>query len=186
MAPFIVAFVALLWWEQYRRQFASSIPATAPRLSLAVASIAAAAGRPLSSAVEAAFYSRWWRARRASLAFGPLFVLLFQLSLLDLAALALGDIARNGPSWLPPALAPLAGLSLLKERFPGPGAGFWAGPGSLGLLTLARIGMTAWYQHRGADVSFGRTLRLTFAVWAITRIITWWLIDLARGMSPVS
>jgi len=84
------------------------------------------------------------------------------------------------------ALAPIAGISLLKDRLPDPGAGFWAGPGSLGLLTLARIGTTAWYQHRGAGVAVGRTLRLTFAAWALTRIATWWLIDLARGMSPMS
>ena len=77
------------------------------------------------------------------------------------------------------------GLGALHLDASGPGSGFEAAFGSVGLLCVARLVATAAILRRGTEGGLARALRLTLAVWLLGRLASWWLIDLARGVSPL-
>jgi len=177
---FLVALVT--WWESGWQQ-GGALGAGRPA-DLAVAATLMLLARLAASALEALAYTVWWRSRGARLPYLRFLVALVALSLVDRLALGLVALAGRAPA-LAPWLAPVAGLQLLEGRLPGVEPVLWAAFGSLGLLTLARITLTAWLQSAGTGRRLRGPLLLTSLAWLATRVAVWWTMDLARGMSPL-
>ncbi len=175
----VIALVA--WGEAAYRQGGDM--AAGRHLSPMLVAGAMVLGRVLTSAVEALAYTLWWRTRGARLPFGRYFVAVVVLSLADLVALALAAQAARTPE-LAPWLAPVAGLHLLKGWLHDE-AGLRAAFGSLSLLTLVRIGLTAWLQAAALQRRLGGVLLVIGGAWLLTRLLLWWTTDLLRGTVPV-
>ncbi len=184
-APVWIVFVTCEWWLEFRRPLADALQG-APRLVAAnLAAAAAASGRLSGNAIEALFYVWWWRGRGARLGFARLFEWLVTISVLDLLGAGLSRLAESHPGWIAHALALFAGIDALRGEDSGVGSGFSAGFGSVGLLAIARIVATAAIQRQGVGGGLGAPLALTLAAWLPFRLATWWLTDLARGLSPL-
>jgi hypothetical protein len=153
-------------------------------LNLAVAATLMVLARLTASAVEALAYTLFWRSRGTRLPYARFLVGLVALSLVDRFAQSLVALAGRVPA-LTPWLAPIAGLQLLKDRLPGVEPVLWVAFGSLGLLTLARIAITAWLQSAGTGRRLRGPLLVTTLAWLATRVGLWWAMDLLRGMSPL-
>ena len=177
---FLVALAS--WWEAGYRQ--GSDLGAGQHLNLAVAATLMLLARLAASAVEALAYALWWRTRGARLPYLRFLVALVALSLTDRFALGLAALAGRSPA-LAPWLAPLAGLQLLRDRLPGVEPVLWVAFGSLGLLTLARLVITAWLQSAGTGRRLRGPLLVTTLAWLATRVALWWTVDLSRGMSPL-
>ena len=177
---FLVALV--FWWEAGYRQGASF--GSGLRMNLAVAATLMVLMRLAASAVEALAYRLWWRTRGARLPYARFLVALIAISLVDRFGQSLFTVAGRDPS-IAPWLAPIAGVQLLKPGLPYVEPGLWAAFGGLGLLTLARILLTAWFQSLGTGRRLRGPLALTTLAWLVTRVAVWWTVDLARGMSPL-
>ena len=178
-----LSLVALAsWWELGLRQGGEL--GAGQSLNLAVAATVMALARLAASAVEALAYTLWWRARGARLPYTRFLVALVALSLVDRFAQGLVALAGHAPA-LAPWLAPVAGLLLLRDRLPGVAPVLWVAFGSLGLLTLARIAITAWLQSIGTGRRLRGPLLVTTMAWFATRVALWWTMDLARGASPL-
>jgi hypothetical protein len=177
---FLVALAS--WWELGLRQ--GSELGAGQHLNLAVAATIMVLARLAASAVEALAYALWWRTRGARLPYARFLVGLVALSLVDRFAQSLVALAGRAPA-LAPWLAPVAGFQLLKERWPAVEPVVWVAFGSLGLLTLARIAITAWLQSVGTGRRLRGPLLVTTLAWLATRVALGWLMDLFRGMSPL-
>jgi hypothetical protein len=182
MNLFLSVVALASWWETGYRQGAAL--GAGPHLPLAVAATLMLVARLASSAIEALAYVVWWRARGARLPYVAFLVALVALSLVDRIALDLGSLAGRTPA-LAPLLAPLAGIQLLRSRLPGGEPALWAAFGGLGLLTVARITITAWLQSAGTGRRLRAALSVTAAAWLASRIVVWWTLDLVRGASPL-
>jgi len=68
-------------------------------------------------------------------------------------------------------------------RAPGAEHGLAAAFAAVGLLALARVVLSAWLQARAARASFTTALRLVLALWIVSRLAVWWMIDLLQGRS---
>jgi hypothetical protein len=179
--PFLYAWLGWGWWAETRAQIeALSAEATATG-ALAAASVA---GRALAVLSEAACYALWWRSRRLRLPFWRFTCWVATLSALDLLGFSLRRVVEDGPEAVRVLGAALAGPAALGPAA-GPPTGSVAAFGSLGLLTLARVGLTAWAQARGLGRPFAGPLTLTTIAWLLTRLIGWWSVDLVRGLSPL-
>jgi hypothetical protein len=177
---FLIALAS--WWELGLRQGGEL--GAGQHLNLAVAATIMVLARLAASAVEALAYALWWRTRGARLPYARFLVALVALSLVDRFAQSLVALAGRAPA-LTPWLAPVAGLQLLKDRLPGAEPVLWVAFGSLGLLTLARIAITAWLQSAGTGRRLRGPLLVTTLAWLGTRVAMWWALDLFRGMSPL-
>jgi hypothetical protein len=175
--------LALASWAELGWRQGSGF-AAGRHVNLAVAAALMVAAHLAASAIEASAYALWWRGRGARLPWAPFFTGLVALSLVDRAAASLAALAQRMPA-LAPWLAPLVGPQLLRDRLPGVEPGLWAAFGGLGLLTLARIGATAWLQAAGTGRRLCAALAVTTLAWLATRIAVWWAVDLVRGMSPL-
>ena len=182
MNVFLSLIALASWWEMGYRQ--GSDLGAGQHLNLAVAATIMVLARLAASAVEALAYALWWRTRGARLPYARFLVALVALSLLDRFAQSLATFAARVPA-VTPWLAPVAGLQLLKDRLPGAEPGLWAAFGSLGLLTLARLAITAWLQSAGTGRRLRGPLLVTTLAWLATRVALWWTMDLLRGMSPL-
>ena len=170
------------WWELGLRQGGEL--GAGQRLNLTVAATIMVLARLAASAVEALAYTLWWRTHGARLPYLRFLVALVALSLVDRFAQSLIALAGRAPA-LTPWLAPVAGLQLLKDRLPAVEPVLWVAFGSLGLLTLARIVITAWLQSVGTGRGLRGPLLVTTLAWLATRVALWWTMDLFRGMSPL-
>jgi hypothetical protein len=177
---FLVALAS--WWQVGYRQGGEL--GAGQQQNLAVAATLMVLARLAASAVEALAYVLWWRTRGARLPYLRFLVALIALSLVDRLSLSLVALAGRAPA-LTPWLAPVAGLQLLKDRLPGVEPVLWVAFGSLGLLTLARIALTAWLQSAGTGRGLRGPLLVTTLAWLATRVALWWTMDLSRGMSPL-
>ncbi len=178
-----LALVALAsWWQVGLRQGGEL--GAGRHLDLAVAAGIMVLARLASSAVEALVYVLWWRTRGARLPYGRFLVALIALSLVDRCSQGLVALAAGAPA-LAPWLAPLAGPQLVADRLPGLTPALRAAFGGLGLLTLARIAVTAWLQSVGTGRRLRGPLAVTALAWLATRVALWWSVDLLRGMSPL-
>ncbi len=175
-----VALALVAWWDWAFRQGGGAARAG----DLAVAATVMLAARLGAAAVEAGTYGLWWRARGARLPFFRFWAVIVALSLLDRFGIALGTLAERTPA-LGPWLAPVAGLHLVKARVPALAGGLGAAFGGLGLLTLARLGLTAAWQARALGRGLAGPLALTTIAWLATRVALWWSVDLFRGVSPL-
>jgi hypothetical protein len=182
MNVFLSLIALASWWEVGYRQGGEL--GAGQQLNLAVAATIMVLARLAASAVEALAYTLWWRTRGARLPYLRFLVALVALSLVDRFAQSLVTLAARTPA-LAPGLAPIAGLQLLRDRLPAAEPGLWVAFGSLGLLTLSRIGITAWLQSVGTGRSLRGPLLVTTLAWLITRVALWWTMDLFRGMSPL-
>jgi hypothetical protein len=182
MNVFLGLIALASWWEVGLRQGGEL--GAGQHLNLAVAATLMVLARLTASAVEALAYTLWWRAHGARLPYARFFVGLVALSLVDRFAQSLVALAGRAPA-LTPWLAPIAGLQLLKDRLPGVEPVLWVAFGSLGLLTLARIAVTAWLQSAGTGRRLRGPLLVTTLAWLATRVGLWWAMDLLRGMSPL-
>jgi hypothetical protein len=182
MNVFLFLIAIASWWELGLRQGGEL--GAGQQLNLAVAATIMVLARLAASAVEALAYTLWWRTRGARLPYARFFVALVALSLVDRFAQSLVALAGRAPA-LAPWLAPVAGLQLLKDRLPAVEPVLWVAFGSLGLLTLARIAITAWLQSVGTGCRLRGPLLVTTLAWLATRVALWWAMDLFRGMSPL-
>jgi len=179
----VIAIVALAsWWEAAYRQ--GGDVGLGRHLNLAAAATIMVAARVAGSAIEALVYTLWWRTRGARLPYAPICVALVALSAVDRLALSLAGVVTRTPA-LAPWLAPVAGLHLLGSAWLAAEPGLRAALGSLGLLTLTRIAMTAWFQAAALRRPLGGALLVTGVVWLASRVMQWWTTDLLRGMSPI-
>jgi hypothetical protein len=178
-----IAIVALVsWWEAAYRQ--GGDVGLGRHLNLAAAATIMVVARVAGSAIEALVYTLWWRTRAARLPYVPIWVALVALSVVDRLALSLAWVATRTPA-LAPWLAPVAGLHLLGSSWLAAEPGLRVALGSLGLLTLTRITMTAWFQAAVLRRPLGGTFLVTGVVWLASRVMQWWTTDLLRGMSPI-
>ena len=177
---FVVALAS--WWELGYRQGADA--GAGRSLNPAIAAAIMVLARLAVSAVEALAYTLWWRTRGARLPYARFLMALVALSLVDRFTEGLAVLAGRAPA-LAGWLAPLAGLQLLRDRWPGAEPGLWVAFGSLGLLTLARLTITAWLQSAAIGRRLRGALLVTALAWLATRIALWWTADLVRGMSPL-
>jgi hypothetical protein len=183
-APVWIAFVGLQWWIELGHQLAGALP-DAPEIHAQVAAVMGAAGHLAGNAIEALFYAGVWRARGIRLEFMRLYEWLVTISVLDLLASGLTRLAESHPGWIAAALEVFVGLGALRSEESQLGSGFRAAFGSVGLLCVARLVATAAIQRRGAGGRFASPLALTVTAWLLARLATWWLMDLARGVSPL-
>ncbi len=174
----VIALVS--WWEAAYRQGAGlgGERHLAPALVASVMIVA----RVLASAVEALTYVLWWRWRGERLPYARFLVALLALSIVDRLALSLAAWATRAPS-LAPWIAPVVGPHVLGKDWLHGQAGLRAAFGSLGVLTAARVGLTAWVQAAALRRRLGGVLLLTCGAWLLTRIALWWTVDLLRGRS---
>ena len=180
-----IAFVGYQWWIEIERQVLANVPGDVPPIHAQVAATMGALGHIAGSAIEALFYAGWWRAQGVRLSFARLFEWLVSISVLDLVASGLTRVAESHPGWLASALEVFVGFGAIRGEDVGPGSGFRASFGTLGLLCLARLIATAAIQRRGTGRGIAAPLGLTLAVWLLGRLANWWLVDLMRGMSPL-
>jgi hypothetical protein len=172
--------VWLYWFEISRESLGAALGEAVTPRAVTLAALAGVFGRIGTQLVETGFYVAAWRTLARPLRFGPLFVAVASLSLLDIAALSLAQWAGDAP---PAWLVPLTGFHVLPDVLasqPGLRLGF----GGFGLLALARVLGTARAQ-KPAGAPFRWRLALTAAAWLAGRLATWWSADLMRGMSPL-
>ena len=184
-SPLWIAFVAYQWWVEIEQWLLAAVADDVPTVHAQVAATLGAAGHIAGSAIEALFYFGWWRARGIRLSLVRLFEWLVSISVLDLMASGLTRVAEAHPGWLASTLEIFVGLGAVRGDAAGPGSGFRASFGGVGLLCVARLVATAAIQRRGTERGLAAPLRLTLAVWLLGRLANWWLVDLARGMSPL-
>jgi hypothetical protein len=139
---------------------------------------AAVAARTAGHALEAAFYSGFWRVRDLKIGFAWMFVAVVSLSVLETLANATALLGADGSL---PWLAPLVGVRAIEGALQG-APGLRLAFGSFGLLSVARLVGTAWAQSRDGAPWTG-ALRVTAAAWLAGRLATWWTADLLRGFS---
>jgi len=170
-----LAIIGRGWWSD------AAANAEASRAGV-IATIAATLSHFVAAGFETGYYVAAWRSAGRRLRFGWFFSWVMTLSLIDLLAASLRNIALRHPAALPWLVA-LAGPGLVPERVVPTGLDFSIG--SFGLLTLARCSLCGWLQAREAGVRLWSALALVFLTWIATRLILWWGIDLARGTSPL-
>lgn len=117
---------------------------------------------------------------RVRLPYARTLAALLAISLLQAAALHVQAIAWESPA-LRAWLAPLAGPGVFSPPGSGRG-GFDLAFMHAGLLTAARVALTAEWMHR-YGCPRGRALAAVTACYLAARLITWWSADLLRGAS---
>lgn len=181
--PFLYAWIAWSWWIEIRTQL-EALPDVVPAGGVESMAAFAVAARVPALLSEAVVYHLWWRARGFRLPFWRFTSWVAMLSTIDVLGFSIRRAAGDDSE----------ALRVLAAVFAGPGgpggatapaSGIAAAFGSLGILTIVRIGMTAWAQARGIGYALGRPLLLTAGAWLVSRIIAWWSVDLLRGMSPL-
>ena len=188
--PILPAFLPLLylwltwsWWAETRVQIEAIADAAAPTNAGAMAAVAVA-GRALAVLSEAACYALWWKSRHLRLPYWRFVCWVAALSTADLFGFTLRRAAEDAPELLRMIAAALAGPATLEAGAIA-GSGGAVAFGSLGVLALLRIGMTAWAQARGIGLALAGPLLLTLSAWLLTRLLGWWSFDLLKGLSPV-
>jgi hypothetical protein len=133
---------------------------------------------------EALLYRLWWRWRGLDLPYWRFFSWIAVYSATDLFAVSLAQRAEDTPA-LAAWIAPLAGVGLLHASPLHDDAALRAGFGGLGLLTAARVLITAHAQAVALGIRLGRPLAFTVGAWLVVRLVTWWSVDLLHGASPL-
>jgi hypothetical protein len=175
---------AALWWITFESLATGVEPgADTPAAAIRVGIAFALSFKLLGSLAEAGFYSGWWALRDARVPFGALLAWLLGLSLLDALAMLLPWAFEPEPGLGGTMLALVCGpraLATPEEILGRPELALF---GPLGLLTVARIALTAHAQARLASRPFAGPLALTTCTWLAVRVATWWLGELLRGQS---
>jgi hypothetical protein len=176
--PFWYAGLAWSWWRVFRLE----LPAAPSAVTSWLPAVLMVVGKSAAFATETAAYALLWRSRGRELPFWRLFAVIVTASTADLFAHALG---AGRPAGAPLWLAAIAGLHLAAgtpfHEVPAVRAAF----GSIGLLTAARLGMTASAQARALGLRVAMPLLWTVGVWLASRLVILWTVDLLKGVSPI-
>jgi hypothetical protein len=189
LGPAWAILILGLWWLTLDTTTApllargdAAVPIEAVRFGITMAVVV----RLVASLFEATFYRSWWRLRGHALPFGALWLWLLALSILDMFAQLLPTLFGDDGSPIGVAGALLCGIRPLIPDTDGLGAAARVIFGPLCVLTLGRIGLTAWLQAHATGARFPRVMAFTMLVWLVTRVLAWWVSELARGQSPLS
>jgi hypothetical protein len=180
--PFWYAGLAAGWWHASTQDLAVAERSGASGSSLAL--VLALAGKLTAWLTESAFYHSFWKARGRRLPFWRFFCVVASASTADLLARVIAESIHRHLA-LGPSLAWVAGAQLAK------GPAWLSTPalrtmfGTLGLLTVVRLSMTAQAQRAALGLSFARALAWTAFFWLLTRIALFFTFDLMTGMSPL-
>lgn len=179
----LLLWVGWSWWREIFDQ-AQAAATLVPLGSPAALAWLGLGARGLSTLTEAAIYVLWWKGYGARLRYWPFATWIAALSSADLFGFALRSAAEDATGALRTLCAILAGPMALDGVHPA-GSGIDAAFGNFGVLTILRIGMTAWAQARGTGRPLRGPLAITVGAWLLTRLTAWWSFDLVRGLSPV-
>lgn len=179
--PVTVALLALLFaaFHEVRAELAQAAGESLATAALTGTALLAIGSRTIGHALEAAFYSGWWRLQERPVRWTWMFCALVALSTFDTLAGATFRIAHTSQPWL----FPVVGVRAIDGIFAN-AAGLRLAFGSIGLLSLLRVAGTALAQWQDGAPRRG-AFQLTFAAWAAGRLVTWWTADLLRGLSPM-
>jgi hypothetical protein len=172
-------YLGFCWWQAGVGELARAGTASA-----ASAAALVPAGKLAGFLSEATFYWLWWRGGGRRLPYWRFFCVVASASLADVLAIRLAEIAHTASPAFAAWGAALAGLQAWRGDA-------WGSPalritfGTLGILTAARIGVTAHAQARALGIRGAVALAWTAVVWALGRIALLWITDLARGRSPL-
>lgn len=181
--PILYLWLAWSWWFEIRSQVAA-LAASEPTLDAGALAAMGLGARMLATSSEAGIYALWWRSRGLRLPYWRFQCWVAALSATDLVGCSLRRAAEGAPDasrWMIAVLAGPGALEPSSSAVPGGMAGF----GSLGILTSARVAMTAWAQACGIGRPLAGPLVLTASAWLVTRLIGWWSVDLMKGVSPI-
>ena len=180
--PFWYGGLAFSWWQATNQEMGPAERAGATAAGLAIG--LSLAGKLTGWLVESSFYHYFWKGRGRRLPFWRFFCVVASASTADLLSRVLAASVRRDPG-LGPWLAWIAGLQLAQ------GPAWLSAPalramfGTLGLLTVVRLSLTAQAQRAALGLSFARALAWTAVIWLLTRIALFFAVDLMSGMSPL-
>ncbi len=183
--PIWYPYVAFCWWQIGAVEVAQSGLATRSPMEPGLAAALAAAAKLSGFFIETAFYRLFWKSWGRALPFWRFFCIVVSASMADVLAHAAGDLVRQHPGSLEVWLGPFAGLQLMRgtifRSIPALRAAF----GTVGILTAARLILTAQAQAQALGIRFRAAFAWSGVVWLLTRIMILWIVDLMKGMSPV-
>lgn len=179
LLPLLLFLPLAAWIDAARRaleQAGGNLPAALSPGALVGATLAVVAAGTLA---ECAFHRALWSVRGARVPFAPLLLALWLLSALEPlagAAMECGPPGSAASYWL----APWVGARALARPDAPPGA--WAlAFGGAGLLTAARIALSAAAQARLAGRAWREALLQVLLVWLASHVALAWTLALVRG-----
>jgi len=178
--PVLVWLPLDAWHERFVRELPVD-PAVLERTRVPPEALAAIATATvaLAALAEAGVYGMLWAARGRRLPLAAAFVAVVQAGVCELVALRVLDFSRGAPvAWA----AALAGARALAPDGRA-GSALALAFGGAGLLSLARLALFAGFQARLAGGRFREAFALTCAVWLLSHVAQWWLLELFAGRS---
>lgn len=157
------------------------VEASAAQLSLLRASSVLIAS--CAAAAEAGFWCSVWAARGVRVRYVPLAFALLALSGIDAVGVLVQGLDPAGRA-ARLAVVALAG-PVASGGADGGRDGFDVALGGAGLLTALRMTASAACQATLARRPFRDALLGVLAAWVLGRLVVMWLVDLARGASPL-
>jgi len=178
--PLWIVAVLMTWWTTDRRllppSFASSGPWSGPALVAALTRLAL-------FSLEALVYVSAWRALGVRLRWFPLALWVLSFSMFDALAARVAELGRLHPGAWGDAARWLAGPAAVDGAAGSASPGARAAFGSVGLLDAARIAAWCEVQRRASRRPWTQAWTLTLGLWAASRVVLWWGLDLLRGRS---
>jgi len=178
--PIWWAWLLVSWWGETAHQLAALPPGMIDGQAPAVPLVLG--GRAFGWFTEAALYALWWRSRGTPLPYWRFATWVASLSIIDLFAFVIRRAAADTSAIGRGAVVLLAGPGSLDPTIE---SGSAAAFGTVGLLVLLRVAMTAWATAQGTGRPYTRALLVTGGAWLATRLVMLWSYDLLRGVSPV-
>lgn len=171
----VALLAAAMWFDVL---FAATRHASTVSLPAWLAALVGAVTQLAFTACEAAVAVRAWRVAGESVRWREVFPRLLAVSSIE----ALATAIAAGCTAVPPALAVwLAGPRAAPAASPVSGAAFAFA--AFGLLTVARLLLSAHAQAGVARASFARALLVVVTLYLATRLVMWWSFDLMQGRS---
>jgi hypothetical protein len=167
--------VAAMWFDVLygaaRQASTLSLPAWLAALAGVLTQIA-------FTACEAAVAVQAWRVAGKDVRWRALTPRLLAVSSLEALAVA---IAAGHTTLSPGLVVWLAGIRAVRDGPTGSGLAFAFA--AFGLLTTARLVLSAHVQSGAARASFARALLVVLTLYLATRLAMWWSFDLMQGRS---
>lgn len=179
----LLAFLPLVAWIEASRALLpgalEGMPHGTPGYSPATLVTLALAVSFAGVAAEALFWRACWGARGVAVPYGSLLFALWVLSTIDACASALvtrGGAGGTAGLWL----APWVGYRALRTG-DAASSGWQLAFASTGLLTAARVSLSAWAQARLADRRWREAFVGVAFVWLASHVALAWIFELVRG-----
>jgi len=171
-----IALLALAMW--FDVLYAATHPVGAVSLPPWQAALAGVLTQLIFTACEATVAVQAWRIAGESVRWCELAPRLLAVSSVEALAVAIA----LGHRTMPPGLAVcLAGARAARDGPPGSGPTFAFA--AFGVLTVARLLLSAQAQATAARASFARALLVVDTLFLATRLVMWWSFDLMQGRS---